>query len=215
MIDLIKKFDRLRRPFPGFTHDGNTELRTVIGSVISILIYIITLIFALQKLQQLLMKHNPQIVIIEDEIDLQHRYSTSSQEFMMAVAAETYDKEIGKSDPRYLRWVVSLWIKDANGNFIEEEIPMHKCTEEEFSRFYPAEGYTATKAAKLQQDGHLFCLDWRAIAHSLYGSWQTGDEYGALSIQLMPCTSPLITKDGTKFGSADENNDCEWDFEEY
>ena len=90
-------------------------------------------------------------MIIEDEVDLDQRFNITDNEFMMAFAAETYDKEIGRSDPRYLRWIVSLWTKDADGNFIEEEIPMYKCTEEDFSRFYPAEGYTARKTKKLQQ----------------------------------------------------------------
>ena len=31
----------------------------------------------------------------------------------------------------------------------------------------------------------------------------------------MPCTTPIVTKNGTRLGSAAENDDCEWDFAEY
>ena len=133
MIRLLKEFDKLSHPLPTFTYKGRTELRTILGSFLSIIIYSVTLMFALQKMKQLLEKHNPQIVIIEDDIDLDATFDTSDPNFMMAFAAETYSDEVGKSDPRFLRWVTSFWIKDKDGNFIEEEIPMHRCTDEEFA----------------------------------------------------------------------------------
>ena len=66
---------------------------------------------------------------------------------MIAVAAESYLTG-AKSDPRYIKWVAS-YIVSTEESYEAIHYPMHRCTEEDQAKFYPADGASSTKSRAL------------------------------------------------------------------
>ena len=145
-------------------------------------------------------------------IETDTEYSTGQDEFMLAMAVENYDTGVALSDPRYVRWVTTTWEKKDNV-WIKNTYLMHRCTEEDFARFYPDETeVTSSKIKVLREGKHLFCLDWKALAFSLIGSEKTGLDFKALDPMLIPCGSEVKLHDGSTVGGKDD--DCIWGREE-
>ena len=93
------------------------------------------------------------------------------------------------SDPRYIRYYVELRHYDfkQDKHNISNHL-LHKCTSEEFKRFYsPKDPEIAVKTKRIQEDGDFFCLDWKAVNFSLYGSWAKAGDSTAINVKLVPC----------------------------
>ena len=134
---------------PTFNIAGQNKVKTMVGSCGSIMIFALTLLFGLLKLQHLFMRKNPLISQNTTPLRILTTYDTSQAEFKMAVAAENYDAGTGISDPRYVRWVVTH-VQRRNDVFNNTIYPMHKCHEEELSEFNVAESEeTMTKLKRL------------------------------------------------------------------
>ena len=67
---------------------------------------------------------------------------------------------------------------------------MHKCSDHEYAKFYePDNNNTKKKFEKLRNEGHIYCIDERAAEFELYGDEQSGVDYTAMDIILMPCAT--------------------------
>ena len=65
------------------------------------------------------------------------------------------------------------------------------------ARFYPPED--PDKIESMQSGGHLFCIDWKAQQHKVYGSWRNpATDYSYVDVMLVPCAT-----------TGEES--CEWD----
>ena len=99
-------------------------------------------------------------------------FDASDPDFMMAFTAVNNKKSgtsnrSGMSDERYLKWH-GRHLSRFSGKYHEKYEPMHRCTGEEFARFYEPETLHSAKAvAKLQAEGHFYCIDWRTLPHKL------------------------------------------------
>ena len=140
-------FDIFGSPIPTFTIAGHSKVRTVAGSCASIMIFALTLVFGLLKLQHLLLRKNPLINTNIMPLPMLTTYDTNQAKFKMAVSAESYDTGAGISDPRYVRWVVS-YVQRRNNVFNNKIYPMHKCHEEEFAELNVAESEAITAKVK-------------------------------------------------------------------
>ena len=131
---------------------------------------------------------------------------------MVAFAAEHYETGIGLSDPRYVKWINSV-VHRIDGKLFRKYYLMHKCSNEEFVRFSdPINAKTAKKVQQLQTEGNFFCFDWKVIGDiTLFGSEESGVDYGALDPMLIPCASRVQLYDGSVIGGEDT---CVWDKEE-
>ena len=100
-------------------------------------------------------------------------YDTAADEFMMAFSATNYDTGEPVSDPRYVRWSATTTDVTDGQPTTYTWYPMHQCSDEEFSRFYsPVNQETELNTKKLQDNGHLYCFDFKAVnfdlkAHSI------------------------------------------------
>ena len=83
-MNLLKRLDLFSESLPSFTLQGERNVRTVSGSLCSILILALTFIFGLLKFEHLLERKNPTIVSNEEELDPDEILDTSSEEFMIA-----------------------------------------------------------------------------------------------------------------------------------
>lgn len=116
---------------PQFNIQGETTIKTSLGSLASIAILLLTVMFGILKLEHLILRKNPSLTISPKDLqkdDINYKYNTADKDFMMAVAAE--DMYTGKlvNDPRYIRWYVSFY-NHISYDFIE----MHPCTDSEFA----------------------------------------------------------------------------------
>ena len=105
---FLLNIDMFGAPVPTFNMRKQGTIKTSIGTVISILIMGMTSIFALLKLQKLMLRKQPDIVSFTDEqaFDATFRYSVRDNGVMFAVSLEHY-LEGAKNDPRHIQWVGS------------------------------------------------------------------------------------------------------------
>ena len=61
---------------------------------------------------------------------------------------------------------------------------------------------------RLQDGGHFYCIDFKALGFDIYGSEMSGVDFAALDVMLIPCASQVTLFDGSVIGG-DEN--CIWD----
>ena len=116
---------------------------------------------------------------------------------MIAFSAENYVTSAPLSDPRYYRWILSVDEKKGE-DFFNRKFLMHKCTEEDFSRFNPpADEATKEKVESLMAGGHMFCFDWKKIRFDLFGAESSGLDFTALDPSFIPCASRITLYDGT------------------
>ena len=134
---------------------------TACGACISIIVFTLTLIFGLIKLQHLLEHRNPQIVTRTVKVDEGARFSMADTNFMMAFAAARVANGLneGLSDERYLKWIGTVVTREGV-NTTRNRFYLHRCSDHEFSRFYQVENeFDARFIAKLQAEGHFYCVD--------------------------------------------------------
>ena len=88
---------------PSLTMNGKSSIKTFTGAIISILVMSLTTLFALLKLQFLLMRKSPDVVeyIKASAFDYTDIYNTAENDFMMAISVENYYKG-ATMDPRYI-----------------------------------------------------------------------------------------------------------------
>ena len=69
-----------------------------------------------------------------------------------------------------------------------EDIPVYRCSEEDYSKFYPVDNKGAEQLKRIQEDEdrQLYCIDWRRIGPDLFGSEANG-HYGHIDIAVVPC----------------------------
>ena len=93
------------------------------------------------------------------------------------------------SDSKYIRYYAELNKYDAaQDKRIGKHVLLHKCTKEDFKRFYPPKSQEiADKTKRLQEDGDIFCLDWKALDFGLSGNWDKPGDYSWVNIKLIPC----------------------------
>ena len=119
---------------PTFNVDGESKINTVVGGILTCIIFITTLLYAGIKLDQLLSKGNPNInyTNIDDYISPEERLDLNEIGFRMAWSVEGNLDKKNKNDSRYVKWMVRFYGKE-NGVKFEKFVPFHKCTEEDYA----------------------------------------------------------------------------------
>ena len=134
---VLKSLDLFAAPLPQFNIRGEQEVKTYFGGLISLMIMIVTAIFAMIKLQHLLSHKNPSISVFNEEIEASEENSYQiSDEFMLAFGL---DSAFGlKNDERIVKWVVRH--EKVSKGWLDRETkyyPVRNCTQDDFKRFYP------------------------------------------------------------------------------
>lgn len=130
-MGFIKRFDTFGESVPQFNIQGQTTIKTSMGSLASILILMLTVMFGILKLEHLVLRKNPSLIISPKDLnedDFNDKYNTAENNFMMAFAAEDFLTGRSLGDPRYIKWYVSFY----NSTFFEFN-EMHPCTDSEFA----------------------------------------------------------------------------------
>ena len=137
---FVKKWDMFAESVPQFKLRGNSVVRTCIGGSFSLAIIYCTLLFALHKCTHLIERKSPLITTNREKnaIGASETLATYDGDFMMAFALRHFDGVQSLSDPRYVKWVGRVWTVTETGNSYEY-YALHKCTEQDLSKFYSIE----------------------------------------------------------------------------
>ena len=148
----MKRFDLFGAQLPTYNVKGKTEVRTTTGSICSILIIGLVIAYSILKLENMLTKKNPVLRTRKSPVGSDARYDVRDSDFMVAFAVEHWLSG-WKDDLRYIQWVVNeiVYIDNVEAKFLFHST--HRCTDEEFARFYPVSDDAATKVANLQANG--------------------------------------------------------------
>ena len=104
MPKFLKSVDMFGAPIPNFNMRGRAEVKTSCGACFSMVIFTLTLLFGMLKLQHLALHKNPSITTNTIPLEAGERFDIGSEDFMMAFAV-TKDKGEPRNDTRYLRWM--------------------------------------------------------------------------------------------------------------
>ena len=86
--ETLKKWDLFERPVPSLNLKGKETIRTLTGSILSLVLRSIMVIFGLLKLNHLLSRHNPTIntFLEEDAFEDGANFDTAKNDFNLAFA---------------------------------------------------------------------------------------------------------------------------------
>ena len=77
-----------------------------------------------------------------------------------------------KIDPKYVQFVGSYNVK-SNGSYSESYFPLHLCTEDDYSKFFPVSQAVAAEVNKKKEKNLFYCTpDLTTIGvEELFGTW--------------------------------------------
>lgn len=136
-VKLLKSFDMFSSPLPAFNINGKDSVKTSIGGFMSLIFGYITLIFAINKFQDMAERKNPNIntFVDKDALGTNDRYElTSANDFIMAFALE----DMLTYKPQFVKWTAEYWLA-TDSNIIKRAVNMYKCTEKDLDKFFPLE----------------------------------------------------------------------------
>ena len=87
----LLKIDIFGEPVPSFNLSGRQVIKTHSGALISIVIFSLTLVYGLIKMQQLFERKNPVINTNVTPVAVGASYNVLQDEFYAAFAAENYE----------------------------------------------------------------------------------------------------------------------------
>ena len=207
--NLLKTLDIFGKPVPQFGFKGEKTVRTKAGGCLSFIVITITFLFAVLKLQHMLLKRNPTVTQLtetggtNDEI-----FDLKEEGFMMAFALEDYASRSPRGDLRFLKWVAHYITYDINGDIAEEKAwPLSPCTVDDIAKFDLPDPSTSSNVDRLISQGGLFCLDYDALDIKIFGAYN-GAYHSVLDVMLVPCNVK-----NTVLGGEEDNipTDCNWD----
>ena len=113
-------------------------MKTQTGACLSLLVIILSVAYSFLKLEDLLNRENPLLITNDLPAALDDTFSIPESDFMLAFTLEDWLTGV-KDDPRYIQWIVHEYRMTEEGDHEFKYYPTHKCTDEEFERFYPVE----------------------------------------------------------------------------
>ena len=137
---FIKQLDMYGLPMPGFNIEGEQTLNTNTGGVCSIMIIYVTLLFAILKFVNMINKENPTVFSYfePDAVEVDYMFNMIDEDFMIAFSLEDYNTGETKMNTDYVKFY-AMYSDMKDGVRDTTEVPLHKCTEEDYSRFHPVE----------------------------------------------------------------------------
>ena len=129
-------FDQLG--IPGFNLKGVESIATPAGGFCSVILIILMVMFGWHKAVMLYNRLNPVVneVTMPDAIDEEEVINLGESEFRFTFSIEKGFATQTMNDSAFMKWRVRHYgIKD--GVKFQNMLPVHKCTEDDMSQFYP------------------------------------------------------------------------------
>ena len=197
---MLIKADMFPAPIPQFNSKGKNAIKTYFGGFISFISYYLFFLFAMVKFEQLITRHNPQIVeyLETNALGATDEYNLGDDSgFMIAVGLVHFLTGETLNDPRYLKWI-NAYTSAEGGVYIPKQAHMMRpCTEEDYEKFNPPDMNAALIVEQLKKDGALFCLDANLLkTQAIRGNHEVGD-FRFVDVMAMPCHTRETVIGGT------------------
>ena len=136
-INYIKQYDAFGQALPGFNLKGEQEVKTGLGTLMSINIFIIVFIYALAKSGNI-QSVSGQTIVSYDEEFASVDNKLHLDQIGLKLAFGFYGvKDAGLLyDPRYVRWIAHV-STSVDNEHSKQRLELRKCTEDDFDGFYP------------------------------------------------------------------------------
>ena len=97
-------------PLPAFNIKGDEKVSTIPGGFITIVLYVIVLLYGLLRFLHLATKHNPNISTYysEDGMSNGNVLNLNERGFRIAVSMESYLGKKQLNDPKYVKYIFRL-----------------------------------------------------------------------------------------------------------
>ena len=196
--------DYYGRKLPTFNMDGHEKVYTYCGSLTSIGVSLVMLLYAFIKFNHMMAKHNPNIsqVLQKNHFTENERFVPLNENFRFAFTLEDYLTAEVKDDPKYIKLIARI-ASQTGGESQNREIRYHKCTEEDYADFMPPNKDTIGPLERIKSNPKrgMYCFDWNDVA--FYGTERTL-ENARIEILVLPCNHKL-----TQLGATDDRMDPE------
>jgi len=103
---FLKNMDMFGKPLPSFNLQGNEDVKTHCGGLVSLALMFTVFMFASLKLLHLLSFHSPTInaYVLTDEYDSSDVFDPQDEKFMVAFSLEDYFTSAFKDNSKYVKW---------------------------------------------------------------------------------------------------------------
>lgn len=159
--DYFRRQDIFGHPV-GFNLGGEETITTWPGVFVTYALITVMLAYAWVRFNILMYKENPLVTKSElaDYYDSSEVVNFDDIDFRVAFAVEAYhtDDRSGKDDDDYVEWVVQLTQQKGKEEFIRL-LDYHKCTPEDYSKFYPPGKSYTERIPEIIARGNLYCID--------------------------------------------------------
>ena len=121
------------------------------------------------------------------DLDIEETVNMKEIGFRMAFTMENYLTKETLNDPRYVKWIVRMYGRN-NGEWYEDILPFHKCTEDDYSQFSPMDELSAPGLEQVRhsETRGFYCLDEWPDKMKLGGD-KTAQTYRRLEVIFSPC----------------------------
>ena len=146
--DAIRSLDLFQQPIPGFNIKGKTSEGTYLGSLVSISLIVVMILYGAIKFNILANRVNPTITFEEElqefDDEMTHVNLREDTSMRFAFSVRSVDDKKTLMDPRYVKIITRLVTRDADGNESEQMIGHHACTDEDWALFAPPSAQAAS-----------------------------------------------------------------------
>ena len=167
-------------PVQSFNHKGKDKVASGLGTIMSVLILIIALVYAISKAHHIQAVNGQTVSSFEDENEYQsldHQLNLNEKNFRVAFSYKQIKPLTLQSldDPRYIRRFIRTWSWNGDTQTMKEKmVPFHDCTDEDYAQFYPIREQDKDIMENYRKDPNkgFICIDWDdSDPLQLYGSW--------------------------------------------
>ena len=105
------RLDLFQQPLPGFNVRGHSTIPSLAGVICSLLIMLVTLLYAGLKFNHLITRHNPQITtyVERNAIPPNEEFRFLNNGFFFAFGVEGYIDGLPRDDPQYVKMFLRLF----------------------------------------------------------------------------------------------------------
>ena len=175
---------------------GKKSVKTNAGAFITMVITIIVLLFACIKFLALYGKKNPVVTSYERAYITNYENAINLNEvgFRFAFGFIGDDDGLPRDDPAYVKNHLQYIVyRDSVREYIQ--VPIHKCTEEDYAQFNPVVTTDQKKLQGFKDMNALYCIDWDDENPFLALGNDDDPDYARLDYKLGPCNEIDITPD--------------------
>ena len=188
LVEQVSDIDIFPMELPAFNLKGESRITTFAGGILSILILTLVGMYAAIRGVQLIGRKNPNIVesSIEGYYGAYDSINMKETNQRFAFAYLNYDTKELKDDPRYVKIIARMYIKE-NGNHREVILPTHRCTDKDYAQFNPLSKRSEGKFKEVRDNpaSGFYCFDY--TDDMIIGGGWAFSELSEIDFLIAPC----------------------------